>query len=266
MAENTWFSFFKGGVKLLEALWKGKGRQSKIPVSLFSKQPQNAFWGRHVALQKAKVARAQPGQGHGVPRQFSGHGAQVDWQGAIVKFLQIVFISLTSFFKEFSKQWAMVAQALQWLQQGARNWQCQQCYGILFRELQARRQQLQGTSAFSFQIERPHQVVAEARQQGGAAVDKRWGNGIPSSPSQTIKQALFQIQRGDQNGFGSIRGLHPGWCSKRNKSQSGQTFNPLVCDKKGGKFEANYGPQRGKLLPATKTFQVGELAGNVFLA
>ena len=110
----------------MEALWKDKRRQTKIPVSLFSTQLQNAFWGRHVALQKAKVATAQPGNEHRVPRQFSGHGAQVDWQGALVKFLKLAFISLTSFFKEFSKQWAMVAQALQWRQQGAKNWQFQQ--------------------------------------------------------------------------------------------------------------------------------------------
>jgi hypothetical protein len=92
-------------------------------------------------LKEAKVARAghcdPNARGHGLHKWFSGHGPQVDWQGAIDKFLQIVFISLTSFFKEFSKQWAMVAQARQWLQQGTMNWQCKQWKGILFRAMEA---------------------------------------------------------------------------------------------------------------------------------
>jgi hypothetical protein len=85
---------------------------------------------------------------------------------------------------------------------------------------------------------------------------------IPTS-SNAIRQALHQGPGGNKNGFGNFGGFHPSRGSKANTSQSGQTFNSLVCDKKGGKTQANYRLQRGKSLPATKTFQVGELARNV---
>ena len=83
----------------------------------------------------------------------------------------------------------------------------------------------------------------------GPAFNSHGCNSIPSSSSQTVRQALHQIQRGDQNGLRSFERLHLCGSSKGNKYQSGKTFNPLVCDKKGGKVETNYRLQRGKPLP-----------------
>ena len=57
MAEKGWFSFFQEGVKLLGICDPSQKRN--FPVEFFSDRQKSAFWSRHVALQKAKVARAQ---------------------------------------------------------------------------------------------------------------------------------------------------------------------------------------------------------------
>ena len=197
-----------------------------MPVALFTAQPPHVLWARHVAMQKAKVARRSAKHGHGVPnsgfygRTLAGQGVHFNWQGDILKFLEIVFISLASFFRDWPSQWAKAAQALQWLQQGARSWESQHWYVILFRELKARCHQLQsraqGASAFSFKIAEPHQVVGTELQQGGADINKHWSNSSFPSSSHAVEQALHQIQRGNQNGFGNLRGIHPGWSSGGN--------------------------------------------------
>jgi hypothetical protein len=274
MAENTWFSFFTEGVKLLGTLWKTK--KVKKPTALFANSSANALWTRHIAVHKAKVARAHAVRGHGAPDQANLYGraletgqcALFNCRDATMQFLQLVWLFIPSFFRQGAEQRAMVAQAMQWLQQGAAKWKGQPWYGIIFRQLQARCQAIRprrGTGSLPLQAQEPHQVVATALQQGGAAVNLRWCNSILSSSSQTIRQALYQIQRGDQNGFGSFERLHLCGGSEGNKSKSGQTFNSMVCDQKGGKVETNYRLQRNKPIPGTKTFQVGKLERNVTL-
>jgi hypothetical protein len=214
MAETEWFSFFREGVKLLVTMWNKQ--KLKQPVALFSDKPQNALWKRHIAVQKAKAARSNA-HGHGVPfftklydRALArGQVALSNWKDATLQFLQIVWFFLSSCFRDCIKQRAMAAQAMQWLQQGAAAWQWQPWYGILFRQVQARcnafKQGHRDTGALPFTTQKPHQVVGEALQQGGADIDKTRGNSFLSPASQTVRQALHQIQVGNKTGFVNFR-------------------------------------------------------------
>ena len=129
-------------------MWTCK-QKSRVPVALYATEPPNVKWGRHVAVQKAKVARQYAKWGHGVPkaspygRALTGHGALFTWQETIIKFLHVCYLTLSACCSETAKQWAMVAQALQWLQQGAATSQCQKWYEILYRELKAKCRQWQ---------------------------------------------------------------------------------------------------------------------------
>ena len=259
---------------MLEKSWATKPK-NKVPMALFSGKPQNTLWNRHIAVQKAKVARANAGKGQGRPfiaklygrALYTGQGALENWRDATIKFLQILFIFLSSCFREASQQWALAAQALQWLQQGAANWRVQPWYGIVFKTLQARcrangQGRATGQCAFSFEAQKPEPMVAAVLQQGGTEFDNSWRlcSSAPAPPS--LKQALHQVQGGNKNGNRNFTGIRQGGGSKRNTPQSSTTFNTMVCDQKRGQVETNYRLQGNKQLPATKTVQIRELAGN----
>ena len=290
MAENNWFSFFREGVRLLGTLWSEQER--KRPKNLFSEKPGNVLWSRHIAVQKARAARARtPGQitvhkamvarsnaqGHGARFQSQLYGRAwaaglevlTAWGDVTLPFLQIIFIFLSSFFKDWRKQRAKVAQAMQWMQQEGSQWQTQPWYGFLFRKLQAKCRAYgpspRGIKAFSWQAQKPHQVVGKALQQGGADFDKIWGNSSCPSASQTHMQALHQIQRGDSHGPRSFNRLHKCWGGKGNSPQTVQTPNPLVCNKERGKTEVNYRLQGNQPVLGTQALQIGKLAGNFSL-
>ena len=200
MAENRWFSFFKEGVELLGH------SERKFPVELFSGKPKNALWNRHIALQKAKVARAEKNLGHGVPffkrlygRAFSyGHGALSQWHDALSHFLQATWLFFSFLFRKSEHQRAMAAQALQWLQGEATKWQDKKWYAVMCRQLQQAKESSkprgngrQGPSALASKAQRQSPLVDPTHQEPrGTGINNKWCFSIsPSHPSSQANLA-----------------------------------------------------------------------------
>ena len=163
----------------------GKAWQSRSgtkPLALFSGEPRNAFWTRHIAIQKAKVARRNA-VGQGAPTDSrlydrarrTGHGALITCREVTLSFLQFMFFFLSACFTDTRKQWAMVAKTIIWVQQQAAGWRIQPWYAILLRQLQAwcsARSPRNGGISLSSEAQKPHEVVGTALQQGSADFNK----------------------------------------------------------------------------------------------
>ena len=129
-------------------------------------------------------------------------------QDVSVKFLQATWLFLFALFRNEFKQRAIAAQALQWFKEMARGWQNSSWYATIYRQLQQQCQASKlhdgnkGHSAFSFQTQGQSPMVDEAEQEPRGIKFNKTRCLSSSSPSpQIIKQALHQIQGGNQNGI-----------------------------------------------------------------